>query len=109
MRLFADDDAGYARWLADHPEGFIVNTYRTPMNYTVVIHCREHLITSPDSREGTMVTCRPSRSPPATRSSCGSSTTPKNTGPSSTPGRPGDQAPSPTPPQTRPPPDTTPP
>jgi hypothetical protein len=30
VRLFVDDDDGYLAWLAEHPDGFVVNTYRTP-------------------------------------------------------------------------------
>jgi hypothetical protein len=38
MRHFVDDDAGYARWLAEHPEGFVVNTYRTPSVAYLMLH-----------------------------------------------------------------------
>lgn len=38
MQHFVDDDAGYARWLADHPEGFVVNTYRTPSAGYLMLH-----------------------------------------------------------------------
>jgi hypothetical protein len=27
---FLDDDAGYERWLAGHPDLYVVNTTRTP-------------------------------------------------------------------------------
>jgi len=30
MQHFADDDSGYLSWLADHPEGFVLNTTQTP-------------------------------------------------------------------------------
>jgi hypothetical protein len=38
MQHFVDDDAGYARWLAEHPEGFVVNTYRSPSAAYVMLH-----------------------------------------------------------------------
>ncbi len=27
---FVDDELGYKRWIAAHPGGYVVNTYRTP-------------------------------------------------------------------------------
>lgn len=29
-QTFVDNDAGYRRWLGEHPEGFVLNTYRRP-------------------------------------------------------------------------------
>ena len=31
-RLFKDDDDGYLAWLSKHPDGFVVNMYRTHAN-----------------------------------------------------------------------------
>jgi hypothetical protein len=30
MQDFVDDDPGYLAWLAAHPAGFVLNTYRRP-------------------------------------------------------------------------------
>jgi hypothetical protein len=30
MRRFTHDDTGYLSWLAQHPEGFVINTYIKP-------------------------------------------------------------------------------
>jgi hypothetical protein len=36
-RYFKDDEAGYRRWLADHPHGFVVNTtHGVSPNYMVL-------------------------------------------------------------------------
>jgi len=36
--LFADDDAGYLRWLANHPDGFVVNTNHSPSPAYMQLH-----------------------------------------------------------------------
>jgi len=37
MQEFADDDDGYARWIRDNPNGFVLNVRRNPgPNYTVL-------------------------------------------------------------------------
>jgi hypothetical protein len=38
MRHFVDDDAGYARWLAEYPRGFVVNTFRSPSAAYLMLH-----------------------------------------------------------------------
>jgi len=35
---FTDDDAGYLRWLGDHPSGYVVNTWRLPSPNYMVLH-----------------------------------------------------------------------
>jgi hypothetical protein len=35
---FVDDDAGYLDWLARHPDGFVINTGRTPSAAYVMLH-----------------------------------------------------------------------
>jgi hypothetical protein len=41
MRKFSDDDEGYARWLQEHPDGFVVNTYRRPSQNYLILHRAE--------------------------------------------------------------------
>jgi hypothetical protein len=38
MREFRDDDEGYVRWLQEHPNGFVVNTYRRPSRNYLILH-----------------------------------------------------------------------
>jgi len=38
VQRFIDDDAGYIRWLAAHPEGFVLNTERSPKPGYLVLH-----------------------------------------------------------------------
>ncbi|WP_309112724.1 hypothetical protein [Saccharothrix sp.] len=38
MQTFMDDDAGYERWLAGHPDLFVVNAERTPRPSYLVLH-----------------------------------------------------------------------
>lgn len=38
MQRFVDDDTGYQRWLAEHPEQFVVNTYREPRASYLRLH-----------------------------------------------------------------------
>jgi hypothetical protein len=38
MRHFVDDDAGYLGWLADHPQGFVLNTGRSPSAAYLMLH-----------------------------------------------------------------------
>jgi hypothetical protein len=33
-----DDDSGYLRWIADHPDGFVVNTFRKPNPSYLILH-----------------------------------------------------------------------
>jgi hypothetical protein len=37
-RYFRNDDAGYLRWLRDHPGGFVVNTMRGVSPSYMVLH-----------------------------------------------------------------------
>jgi len=41
MRRFRDDDEGYIHWLQEHPEGFVVNTYRRPSRNYLILHRTE--------------------------------------------------------------------
>jgi hypothetical protein len=38
MQHFVDDDAGYAHWLAKHPEDFVLNAYRSPSTAYLMLH-----------------------------------------------------------------------
>jgi hypothetical protein len=38
VRHFVDDDAGYQHWLANEPDGFVINTYRAPSSACLVLH-----------------------------------------------------------------------
>jgi hypothetical protein len=38
MRHFVDDDVAYLGWLADHPEGFVLNTGRNPSAAYLMLH-----------------------------------------------------------------------
>lgn len=38
MHKFTDDDAGYLRWIADHPEGFVLNIERGERPGYAVLH-----------------------------------------------------------------------
>jgi hypothetical protein len=38
MRQFVDDDAGYLDWIATHPQGFVLNTYRRPTPAYLMLH-----------------------------------------------------------------------
>ncbi|GAA1297173.1 hypothetical protein Psi02_14030 [Planotetraspora silvatica] len=38
MSPFIDDDAGYLKWLAEHPDEFVVNTARKPHPSYLVLH-----------------------------------------------------------------------
>ena len=38
MRHFVDDDDGYAAWLADHPDAFVINTGRRPAAADLMLH-----------------------------------------------------------------------
>jgi 4-hydroxy-3-methylbut-2-enyl diphosphate reductase IspH len=39
MTHFRDDDAGYRRWLDEHPDGFVINTYAKPSARYLKLHC----------------------------------------------------------------------
>lgn len=38
VRKFEDDDGGYERWLADHPDLFVLNTARSPAPNYLMLH-----------------------------------------------------------------------
>ncbi len=38
MEQFKDDDRGFLRWIAEHPDGFVVNTYRNPSPQYLRLH-----------------------------------------------------------------------
>jgi hypothetical protein len=38
MDRFVDDDPGYLDWLARHPDGFVINTGRTPTAAYLMLH-----------------------------------------------------------------------
>jgi hypothetical protein len=38
VETFKDDDAGYLAWLAAHPDGFVLNTYRNPRSGYLRLH-----------------------------------------------------------------------
>ena len=48
MHEFSDDDKGYTRWVADNPDGFVLNVRRNPSaSYTVLHRSVCHSITRP--------------------------------------------------------------
>lgn len=38
MHRFVDDDGGYLEWLEAHPDGFVINTARSPRPAHVMLH-----------------------------------------------------------------------
>lgn len=38
MQRFLDDEQGYRAWLRAHPDGFVVNSYRTPSRDYLILH-----------------------------------------------------------------------
>jgi hypothetical protein len=38
MERFVDDDAGYLRWVAQNPDGYVLNTYRQPAASYLKLH-----------------------------------------------------------------------
>jgi hypothetical protein len=38
MQHFVNDDTGYMRWLAQHPNGFVINTYSAPSAAYLKLH-----------------------------------------------------------------------
>lgn len=51
MERFQDDDAGYERWLAGHPDLFVLNTARNPArNYLMLHRATCHTIASVPAR-----------------------------------------------------------
>jgi hypothetical protein len=38
VQSFVDDDAGYLTWLDEHPDAFVINTYRTPSPAYIRLH-----------------------------------------------------------------------
>ncbi len=38
MQHFVRDDSGYMRWLAQHPDGYVINTYSTPSASYLKLH-----------------------------------------------------------------------
>jgi hypothetical protein len=48
VERFQDDEAGYERWLADHPDLFVLNTARIPApNYLVLHRATCHMPAAP--------------------------------------------------------------
>ena len=48
MHVFSDDDIDYACWVANNPNGFVLNVRRNPnAKYTVLHRAACHLITRP--------------------------------------------------------------
>ena len=38
MEKFENDDAGYLRWLAIHPQGYVINSSRPPIPTYLMLH-----------------------------------------------------------------------
>ena len=38
VETFQDDDSGYLTWLASHPDGFVLNSYRNPRPSYLRLH-----------------------------------------------------------------------
>jgi hypothetical protein len=38
VQHFVRDDPGYMRWLAQHPDGFVINTYASPSAAYLKLH-----------------------------------------------------------------------
>ena len=38
IELFRDAEEDYLRWVREHPEGYVLNTYRTPSTSYLVLH-----------------------------------------------------------------------
>ncbi|MFM5968695.1 MAG: hypothetical protein ACKOQ8_06635 [Micrococcales bacterium] len=38
MKHFANDEAGYLNWIAENPEGFVLNVERSPRPSYLVLH-----------------------------------------------------------------------
>jgi hypothetical protein len=38
MHRFVDDDDGYRQWIRAHPDGFVINTARSPSPAYVMLH-----------------------------------------------------------------------
>ncbi len=38
MIIFIDDEKEYLSWLARHPEGFVVNSYKKPLHSYLMLH-----------------------------------------------------------------------
>src|SRR5688572_17941414 len=55
VQHFVDNDANYRRWLARHPEGFVVNTYHNVSPRYLVLHratCASISVFSPETVGG---------------------------------------------------------
>jgi hypothetical protein len=53
MRHFVHDDQGYRGWLAQHPDGFVINTYSKPSPAYLKLHhasCRTISCLQPPGR-----------------------------------------------------------
>lgn len=54
LERFVDDDAGYFRWLSDHPGGFVLNTGRKPTASYLMLHRADcHTISGRPARGST--------------------------------------------------------
>lgn len=38
MEVFSNDDEGYRKWLAENPNGYVVNTYTNPSPDYMMLH-----------------------------------------------------------------------
>lgn len=57
MTRFVDDDDGYLAWIAQRPDGFVLNTQRTPKSNYLRLHratCRTIIILQPGASRWTM-------------------------------------------------------
>lgn len=52
MKKFTDDDAGYMRWISDHPGGFVVNIERGERPDYAVLHRATCTSISRDREDG---------------------------------------------------------
>jgi hypothetical protein len=39
--IFVDEDAEYLHWVSEHPDGYVINTYRKPSSNYLVLHRAE--------------------------------------------------------------------
>lgn len=66
---FIDDDPGYLKWLSENPDGYVVNSHRTPRPVYVVLHratCKSISVLPAGGRywtDGYRKTCDKSRPP----------------------------------------------
>lgn len=57
MQHFVRDDVGYMRWLAQHPNGFVINTYSSPSAAYLKLHRATCASISRLQRNATTFTC----------------------------------------------------